>query len=116
MRPGSRTECTGTPPSASAVARAVPEGASFLPSPCSSTISARGRWRAASVASRIIRTAPSAKFGTTSNARPRSAASAPSGAGSQPLVPTTHGTPCSSAARTFASTATGAVKSTIASA
>ena len=42
-RPGSRTECTGTPPSASAVALAVPEGASFLPSPCSSTISARGR-------------------------------------------------------------------------
>ena len=35
---------------------------------------------------------------------------------SQPLVPTTHGTPASIAARTFASAASGAVKSTIASA
>ena len=32
-----------SPPSASAVALAVPDGASFLASPCSSTISARGR-------------------------------------------------------------------------
>ena len=45
------------------VARAVPDGASRFVSWCSSTISARGRWRAASAANRIISTAPTAKFG-----------------------------------------------------
>src|SRR2546421_163437 len=41
-----------------------------------------------------------AKFGATNSANPRSAASEPIGAGSQPVVPTTHGTLASSAPRT----------------
>ena len=62
--PGRRTEWIGTSPSiASAVALAVPDGASTFVSWCSSTISARGMCFAASAANRIIRTAPIAKFG-----------------------------------------------------
>jgi hypothetical protein len=41
----------------------VRDGASTLSSWCSSTISAREKCEAASAAKRIIRTAPSAKFG-----------------------------------------------------
>ena len=63
-RPGSRTEWIGTePPIRAAVAFAVPDGASSFVSAWSSTISARGNARAASSANRIIRTAPTAKFG-----------------------------------------------------
>ena len=47
----------------SAVAFAVPEGASSLVSACNSTISARGKIVAASSAKRIISAAPTAKFG-----------------------------------------------------
>ena len=62
--PGSRTEWIGTsPPIASAVAFAVPEGASTFVSWCSSTISARGMCFDASAAKRIMSTAPIAKFG-----------------------------------------------------
>jgi hypothetical protein len=46
-----------------AVAFAVPEGASRFVAWWSSTISASGRYRAASSANRIISTAPTAKFG-----------------------------------------------------
>ena len=65
-RPGRRTEWIGTsPPMRAAVALAVPDGASSFVSACSSMISASGNERAASAAKRIIRTAPSAKFGAT---------------------------------------------------
>ena len=79
------------------MARAVPDGASFFASLCSSTISARGRYAAASAARRIISTAPIAKFGAKKTAKPRSRPRASTGARSAPLVPTTHGTPASSA-------------------
>src|SRR5690348_12082673 len=115
-RPGRRTEWTTvSPPISSAVARAVPDGASFFASLCSSMISARGKNAAASRAKRIISTAPVEKFGATKSRSPRSAARSCSGRGSQPVVPTTHDTPCSSAARAFAGAASGVVKSTHAS-
>ena len=61
---GRRTEWMATsPPIDSAVALAVPDGASTFASLCASTISARGRCLAASAAKRIISTAPRAKFG-----------------------------------------------------
>ena len=50
---------------ASAVAAAVPDGASALPSWCSSMISTAGRYRAACAANRCISAAPIAKFGAT---------------------------------------------------
>ena len=53
----------GSVPMRSAVAFAVPDGASRFVSAWSSTISARGKTFAASSAKRIISTAPSAKFG-----------------------------------------------------
>ena len=93
----------------------MPDGASFFASLCSSMISARGMNCAASAEKRIISTAPMAKFGAWKSASPRSFASSPSSASSNPVVPTTHGTPCSSAARTFACPASGVVKSTAAS-
>src|SRR4051794_8337192 len=79
-------------------------------------ISARGMRRAASSAKRIIRTAPRAKFGAWKQASSRSRASASIFSSSKLVVPITHGTPRSSAAATFASTASGVVKSIIASA
>ena len=57
-------------PIASAVALAVPDGASIFASLCASTISARGRCFAASAAKRIISTAPSAKFGAKKTGTP----------------------------------------------
>src|SRR5205823_8825132 len=103
--PGSRTEWIGgSPGRRSAVARAVPDGASFLPSWWSSTISARGRYSAAASANLVISTAPIAKFGTTSSCSERSNASASScssSAPASPLVPTIAGTPCSRAPRAF---------------
>ena len=73
--PGSRTEwMTGSPPIKPAVARAVPDGASFFASLCSSMISARGKYCAACSAKRIISTAPSEKFGATNTRSPRSRA------------------------------------------
>src|SRR4051794_16548744 len=95
--PGRRTEWMGTSPSmSSAVRLAVPEGASSLPSWWSSTISARARWREASAAKRIMRTAPMAKLG----AKKRLASPTPRRAsGSQPVVPATTWTPASRAAR-----------------
>jgi len=98
------------------MAFAVPDGASFLASLWSSMISARGMCRAASSAKRIISTAPSAKFGAWKHASPRSRASASTLLWSKPDVPITHGTPRASAAPTFASTASGVVKSIITSA
>src|SRR6266511_4348880 len=115
--PGSRTEwIAGSPPSSSAVAFAVPDGASFFASLWSSTISARGINAAASRAKRIIKTAPSAKFGAWKHPTPASRASSSMRAWSKPVVPMTQGSPGSTAAVTFGSTASGAVKSTIASA
>ena len=120
-RPGSRTEWIGgSPPIAAAVAFAVPDGASSFVSWWSSTISARGRCRAASAAKRIISTAPIAKFGArkTGNAALRASALAHARSRSaQPVVPTTHGTPAlERSARRSPTTASGRVKSTAASA
>ena len=94
----------------------MPDGASRFVSACSSTISACGRYRAASRAKRIISTAPTAKFGAWKTATPASRAGASAASTSQPVVPTTDGTPRSIAARTFGNAASGAVKSTTASA
>src|SRR5581483_7578713 len=115
--PGSRTEWIGTSPAiAAAVAFAVPDGASSFVSWWSSTISARSRCRDASAAKRIISTAPIAKFGATKTGSPAARAGPSTAAGSQPVVPTTQGSPASSARSTFGTAAAGAVKSTIASA
>ncbi len=114
--PGRRTEWIGTSPSIRpAVRRAVPEGASSLPSWCSSTISARGMWRDASAAKRIISTAPTAKLGAiTALAAPASASARSSStcSGVRPVVPMTACTPAASAAPALAKTASGRVKST----
>src|SRR4051812_36280505 len=70
--PGSRTEWISTSPDIiSAVRAAVPDGASSLPSWCSSTISARAITREASAAKRIISTAPMAKLGAKNTFAPR---------------------------------------------
>ena len=50
--------------SARGFAAAVPEGLSFFSARCISTISASGKYRAACPANRIMRIAPSEKFGT----------------------------------------------------
>src|SRR5665213_1714145 len=94
---------------------AVPDGASFLASLCSSMISARGKYTAACCANRIISTAPIEKFAATKRRSPFSSARPCRDCESQPVVPTTHDTPCSSAVRTFAGAASGIVKSTAAS-
>ena len=81
-------------PCAAAVALAVPDGASIFVSACSSMISAWSNERAASAANRIIRTAPSAKFGATKHAHPRSRASrssSPRSSSPRPVVPITQG-------------------------
>src|SRR3954454_22353099 len=112
--PGSRTEWIGTSPFiSSAVRLAVPLGASSLPGWWYSTISACCRWREASAANFIMRTAPIAKFGAKkrlAEPTPRSAST------SHPVVPTTAWTPASSAARALASAVSGRVKSTSTSA
>ena len=114
--PGRRTEWIGTSPSIRpAVRSAVPEGASSLPSWCSSMISARAMWRDASAAKRIISTAPTAKLGAiTALAGPASASARSSSTCSavRPVVPMTACTPAASAARALAKTASGRVKST----
>ena len=110
-RPGRRTEWMGTSPSIRAAVRsAVPEGASSLPSWCSSMISALAMCRDASAAKRIISTAPTAKFGAiTALAGPASASarSSPSWASLSPVVPTTTCTPASRQARALAKTVSG---------
>ena len=72
-RDGSRRRSAGAAPRAAAIRRAVaiavPDGASGLPSWCSSMISAAGRYRAATAAKRCISTAPIAKFGATNDRR-----------------------------------------------
>ena len=83
-----------SPGSRSAVALAVPEGASSFVSAWSSTISASGRCRPASAAKRSISTAPSAKFGATKHGTPRARASsskAARSAGPSPVVPDDRG-------------------------
>ena len=106
--PGSLTEWIGTsPPIRAAVALAVPDGASSFVSAWSSTISACGNDRAASSANRIIRTAPSAKFGATKHGTPALAGGVASASTSNPVVPTTSGTRAASAAAAFPRTAAG---------
>src|SRR4051794_5122052 len=96
--PGSRTEwidwCTLPPASriSSAVRLAVPDGASFFWSWCSSMISTSGMWAAIWREACIIITAPIAKFGATN----RFALPTPSRLEkSAPVVPITQCTPAS---------------------
>jgi len=101
----------------SAVARAVPEGASSFPSWWSSTISAAGNTRAAMAAKRWRRTAPMAKLGatTTFDSVPPSSSNrwiSATCSGPTPVVPTTMCMACSMAHRTLSITASGRVKST----
>ncbi len=69
----------------SAVASAVPLGASTFVGGCISTISASGIRRAASSAKRIMRTAPIAKFGATTT--PTASCFPHAGSISNPVVP-----------------------------
>ena len=68
---------------------AVPEGASSLAGWWYSMISARSITRDASVAKRIISTAPSAKLGATKAFASPLSAAARSASTSNPVVPTT---------------------------
>ena len=117
--PGRRTEwigsCTLAPAAriSSAVRLAVPDGASSLPSWCSSMISLSGMCSAAWRANCIISTAPIAKFGATNRLAlptPRSSSN------EAPVVPITQCTPASRQARAFSSAASGWLKSTTTSA
>src|SRR6476660_3392329 len=114
--PGSRTLWIGTsPPMRAAVAREVPDGASFLVSACNSTISAAGRCRLACSANCIISTAPIAKLAAWNSCTPAAAACAPSSSsrpGATPVVPSTSGTRASMHNRQAGSANSGAVKST----
>src|SRR3954452_19667768 len=114
--PGSRTLWMGTSPAMrAAVASEVPDGASFLVSACSSTISAAGRWRLACSANCIISTAPIAKLAAWNSCTPAAAACAPSSSsrsGASPEVPNTSGTRASMQSPQAGSANSGAVKST----
>src|SRR5689334_5842261 len=146
-RPGSRTECTCTPscsaplaPSAavvvasgtsprpaaaraalirSAVLAAVPDGASTLFAWCSSIISADSKNLAACAANRIIRTAPTEKFGAimtrTSGALSSHPVTVSSRSWLNPDVPTTTFRPWLMHHSRLPRTSPGAVKSTTAS-
>ena len=124
-RPATRTECTctssttaprapgrdeavasgGAPRLAASRARlimvavrsAVPDGASALPAWCSSMTSAESKKRAAWAANRIIRTAPTEKFGAMSTRAPGASSSHrrtwPSRSSPKPDVPTTVSSP-----------------------
>ena len=99
----------------SAVLIAVPEGASALPSWCSSMISTCGRKRAASAANRIISTAPMAKFGAINPPRACRSACAWRAAicsAVKPVVPITGCTPVSMMVRALSLAQEGCVKST----
>ena len=95
---------------------AVPLGASALLGWCSSTISTESKYRAASLANRIMSTAPIPKLGATTTPTPDASASHPRISSrrdaSRPVVPTTTLTPCSTHQRTLSMTASGWVKST----
>ena len=108
-----------SPPMRAAVMSAVPEGASFFVSACSSMISAACMYGRASSAKRIISTAPMAKFGAWKMAIPAARARSPNAsrsAGASPVVPSTSGTRAAIAASHAAAAPAGAVKSTATSA
>ena len=97
----------------SAVARAVPEGASTLPSWCSSMTSAVSNQGAAISAKRCISTAPMAKLGTIRQALDvKAASSAARSSSPRPLVPTTACTPAAASTPRLARLASATVKST----
>ncbi len=82
----------------STVAKAVPEGASTLPSWCSSMTSAVSNQGAASSAKRIMSTAPMAKLGATMQLlRVKADRNVSRSASVNPVVPTTAWMPCSAA-------------------
>ena len=93
----------------------MPDGASTLVGWCSSMISADSKYRAASAANLIIRTAPIEKFGTTITPTEGASLSQPSIAASRssvnPLVPATTLTPWSTHQRMLSITTPGWVKS-----
>ena len=80
-RAGAPSGSPGRRRSASRSRAAVPDGASFFASLCSSMISARGKYAPPAAAKRIISTAPIEKFGATKSRSPRSRASSSSGCG-----------------------------------
>ena len=99
-----------------AVRSAVPEGASALAAWCSSMTSAESKKRAAWAAKRIIRMAPTEKFGTMSTRGPGASASQrrtwSSRSSLKPEVPTTVSRPWSIHHRRLSMTTPGWVKST----
>src|ERR1022692_388222 len=99
-----------------AVRAAVPDGASTLRAWCSSTISAESKNCAAWAANRIMSTAPSEKFGTTSARVAGASASHPVTCevrdSSKPEVPTTVSSPWPMHQRRLSMTTPGCVKST----
>ena len=87
----------GPPRCLSAVCSAVPDGASTLPSWCSSMISTPSMSGAASSQKRMSSTAPRAKLGAITALAGRARTAPPPGSsrlGGIPLVPTTACTPC----------------------
>ena len=97
----------------SAVAIAVPDGASTLPSWWTSMISAVSNHGAANSAKRIISTAPMAKLGATRQLLEVNAARrSPMSVSPRPLVPTTACTPAAATTPRFARLASATVKST----
>jgi hypothetical protein len=99
-----------------AVRSAVPDGASALFAWCSSITSAEGKNLAAWAANRIIKMAPTEKFGTTrtrtsgcSGSQPRTSSSRSS---PNPDVPTTASTSCRTHQCRLDMTTPGWVKST----
>ena len=96
-----------------AVATAVPDGASILPSWCSSMISALSKYGAANSAKRIISTALIAKLGTMMQLLPlNSDRKASMSASLKPVVPTTACTPCIASHGTVTRAESALVKST----
>ena len=100
---------------AAAVALAVPEARVELPLVVQlDDLRAGDPGRDAWAAKRIMRTAPSAKFGTTRHRTPfvrASSSSAPTSSSARPVVPTTVGTPAARRRSTLARTASGRVAS-----
>ena len=92
---------------------AVPDGASILPSWCSSMISALSKYGAASSAKRIINTALIAKLDAITQLLPLNSVRKPSMSASvKPVVPTTACTPCIASHGKVTRAASATVKST----
>ena len=110
---GSGAQSTEAAAIRSAVATAVPDGASILPSWWVSTISAVSNHGAANSANRIISTAPMAKLGATKQLLVlKTSRNAARSSSPRPLVPTTACTPAAASTGSVARLASATVKST----